>query len=231
MKGYIVKVYLKGDLIMSLVIKATKREPGARSKLSQLRQEGQLAGVIYGFNTESTPILLNYKETEKTVRKNGYAAVFQIELEGKKINAVLSEIQRDAIKGRVKHVDFLAINMKEELEIDVTFHLVGDAVGVREGGVLTQPNHTIKIKVKPADIPENLEIDVAELGIGDTLSLGAIRDQFDFEILSEDDYTLATVAPPAPKEEEADTAEAEKTADDVEATGEKLSPEKPGRED
>ena len=216
---------------MSLVIKATKREPGARSKLSKLREEGQLAGVIYGFNTESTPILLDYKETEKTVRRNGYAAVFQIELEGKKINAVLSEIQRDAIKGRVKHVDFLAINMKEELEIDVTFHLVGDAVGVKEGGVLTQPNHTIKIKVKPTDIPENLEIDVSELGIGDTLSLGAVRDKFDFEILSEDDYTLATVTPPAPKEEEPDTEDAEKTADDVEATSEKLSPEKPGRED
>lgn len=216
---------------MSTVIKASKREPGSRSKLTEIRKTGKLAGVIYGFNTESTPILLDYKETEKTVRKNGYAAVFQIELDGKKINAVLSDIQRDAIKGHVKHVDFLAINMKEELEIDVTFHLVGDAVGVKEGGVLTQPNHTIKIKVKPSDIPENLEIDVSELAVGDALSLSAIRDKYDFEILNDDDYTLATVTPPAPKEEEADLEDADKTADDVEATGEKLDPEKPGRED
>lgn len=214
---------------MNTVIKATKREPGARSKLTKLRKEGQLAGVIYGFNTESTPILLDYKETEKTVRRNGSSAVFQIELDGKKINAVLSDLQRDALKGVVKHVDFLAVNMKEELEVEVPFTIVGEAIGVREGGVLTQPNHTIKIKVKPSDIPESLEVDVTNLGVGDTLALNSIREKFDFEILHDDDYTLATVTPPTTQQE--DTDNADKTADEVEATGEKLSPEKPGRED
>jgi large subunit ribosomal protein L25 len=187
---------------MSTVIKATKREPGSRSKLTKIRKSGQLAGVIYGYNTESTPILLNYAETEKTVRRNGYAAVFEIELDGKIINAVLSEIQRDAIKGHVKHVDFLAINMTLQLEIDVPFTVVGNSVGVREGGVLTQPNQTLKLKVKPSDIPETIEIDISELGVGDTLALGAVRDKFNFEILHEDEYTLATVTPPAQSEEE-----------------------------
>lgn len=215
---------------MSTVIKAEKREKGARSKLSAIRKNGQLAGVIYGYNTESTPILLDYKETEKTVRRNGYAAVFQIELEGKKINAVLSDIQRDALKGTVKHVDFLAINMKEEIEMDIPFTLVGDASGVKEGGILTQPNHTLKVKVKPTDIPETIEVDISDLAIGDTLSLADVREKYDFEILYEDDYTLASVTPPA-KEEEPDLEAAEVTADDIEATGEKLDPERPGRED
>ena len=186
---------------MGTVIKASKREPGSRSKLTKIRKNGQLAGVIYGYNTESTPILLNYAETEKMVRKNGYSAVFEIELDGRKINAVLSDIQRDALKGQVKHVDFLAINMSEELEIDVSITLIGVPVGVREGGVLTQPNHTLKLKLNPIDIPETIEIDISQLNIGDTLALGAVRDKFNFEILNEDEYTLAIITHPARSEE------------------------------
>ncbi len=188
--------------MMNTVIKATKREPGSRSKLTKIRNSGQLAGVIYGYNTESTPILLNYTETEKTVRRNGYSAVFEIELDGKKINAVLSELQRDAIKGHVKHVDFLAINMSLELEMEVPFTLIGEPIGVREGGVLTQPNHTLKLKLKPSDIPETIEIDISNLGLGDALTLRAVRDKFSFEILNEDEYTLAIVNHPAQSEEE-----------------------------
>ena len=201
---------------MSTVIKATKRMPGSRSKLTKIRQSGKLAGVIYGYNTESTSILLDYAETEKTVRRNGYSAVFEIELDGKKMNAVLSEIQRDALKGHVKHVDFLAINMAQQLEIDVPFTVVGNSVGVSEGGVLTQPNQTLKLKVKPSDIPEKIEVDISELGVGDTLALGAVRDKFNFEILNDDEYTLATVTPPAQPEEESDL---EETESNVEATG------------
>ena len=199
-------------MTMNTVIKATKREPGAHSKLTKLRKEGQLAGVIYGFNTESTPIILNYRETEKTVRKNGYASVFQIELEGRTINAVLADIQRCALKGHVKHVDFLAVNMEDVLEVDVPFTIVGSAIGVREGGILTLPNHSIRIKVKPSDIPESIEVNVSQLRIGETLFLGALRNQFGFVILNDDDYPLVTVAPPSLNADDLGLDEAEKTA-------------------
>lgn len=216
---------------MTTTLQATKRETKKRSVLTQLRKDGQLAAVLYGYKTETTPISLNYKETAKAVQRYGYTSVFQIEVEGKKVNAILTDIQRDAIKGHVKHVDFLAINMSEELEVDVPISLTGDSIGVREGGVLTQPNHTLKVKVKPSDIPDVVEVDVSALAVGDTLSVGDVKDKFDFEIVAEDDFTLATVTPPAPPVEELDEDAANKTADDVEAVGEKLSPEKPGRED
>lgn len=195
---------------MSAVIKATKREVGSRSKLNQLRKNGKLAGVLYGFNTESTPILLDYKEAEKVVRQHGYAAVFQIELDGKTVNAILTEIQRDAIKGFATHVDFLAINMKEEIELDVPVSLVGTSAGVKEGGIITQPNNTITIKEKPANIPEVIELDVSKLNIGESLFVSDIRDQFTFDILNEDDYELATVlAPTVASDEEEPTEEAQ----------------------
>ncbi|MER2030015.1 MAG: 50S ribosomal protein L25/general stress protein Ctc [Solibacillus sp.] len=217
---------------MTTVLQATKRETGKRSILTQLRNEGQLAGVLYGFETETTPITLDYRDTAKAVQTYGSTSVFKIEVGGKRVNAVLTDIQRDALKGHVKHVDFLAINMKEELEVDVPIAFIGTSVGVKEGGVITQPNHTLKIKVKPSEIPDTIEIDVSELAVGESLSVGNVRDQFtEFTIVDNDDYTLATVTPPAAPVEDVDANADNVTADDLDATGEKLSPEKPGRED
>lgn len=181
---------------MTTVLIAKKRETGRNSTLTKLRKEGKLAAVLYGYKTESTAISLDYKETAKAVQRNGYTSVFTIDVEGKKVNAVLTDIQRCALKGHVKHVDFLAVNMTEELEVEVPVTLSGTSVGVKEGGVLNQPNHTVKISVKPADMPDHVEVDISKLGIGDTLALGSVRDHIPFHILNDDDYTIATVTPP-----------------------------------
>ncbi|MEO4055555.1 50S ribosomal protein L25/general stress protein Ctc [Solibacillus sp. CAU 1738] len=181
---------------MSTALQAKKRETAHRSTLTQLRKDGQLAAVIYGYQTETTPIFLNYKATAKAVQRNGYSGVFNLEVEGKKINVILADIQRCSLKGELKHVDFLAINMSEELEVEVPIALVGDAIGVREGGILTQSNHTLKIKVKPSDIPDSIEVDVSKVAIGDTLSLGDVRNQLSFEVLNDDDHTLVAITAP-----------------------------------
>ena len=204
---------------MSTVLIAKKREAGPRSLLTQLRAQGKLPAVIYGYETEATPITLEYKQAEKAYRTYGGAAVFKIDVEGTVVNAIMTDIQRDALKGRVKHLDLLAINMKEELEVEVPFSLVGDSVGVKEGGVLMQPNLTFKIKVKPSAIPESVEVDITDLAVGDTLSVEQVRDKFDFGILNEDDYTVATVTPPSSTEADADL-DAAASAGDVQATGE-----------
>ena len=86
--------------------------------------------------------------------------------------------------------------MSEELEVDIPVTVIGDAVGVADGGFLLQPNREVRIKVKPTDIPETIEIDVTNVAIGTSLYVGDIRQQFSFEILQEDDYTLVTITPP-----------------------------------
>ncbi|MBS7345263.1 MAG: 50S ribosomal protein L25/general stress protein Ctc [Caryophanon sp.] len=217
---------------MNTVITANKRETGSHSILTQLRNEGKLPSVIYGYNVEeTTPVYFEYKEMAREVQRNGINHIFKIKLDGTTYSAIINEIQRDALKNQVKHFDLLSINMKEELEVDVPISIVGESVGVKEGGVLTQPNVDLKIRVKPSDIPDSIEVDISELGVGDTLSLADVRDKIKFEILNDDDYTLATVTPPTPPAEDVDPEDAAVTADDVEATGEKLDPGKPGRED
>jgi len=182
---------------MSTVLSVTKREAGHRSTLTQLRKGGAIPAVIYGYNLDSTPISISAKEFKKSIQKNGQNSVFSMELEGKKVNVVVSEIQQCFLKDEVNHVDFLAINMSEALEADVPIKLVGESIGVSEGGILMQPNLEIKIKVKPAELPEVIEIDITNLKIGETITVAEIRESIGFDVVSEDDHILVTLMAPA----------------------------------
>jgi len=182
---------------MSTVLSVTKREAGHRSTLTQLRKGGAIPAVIYGYNLDSTPISISAKEFKKSIQKNGQNSVFSMELEGKKVNVVVSEIQQCSLKDEVNHVDFLAINMSEALEADVPIKLVGESIGVSEGGILMQPNLEIKIKVKPAELPEVIEIDITNLKIGETITVAEIRESIGFDVVSEDDHILVTLMSPA----------------------------------
>ncbi len=181
---------------MDIVLQAERRKPGPRSTLTKLRKQGKLPAVIYGYNVDAIPVILDYKETAKAVQRYGRSSIFKIDIEGKQVNAVINEVQRCALKGTVKHADFLSINMAEDIEVAVPVSIVGEAIGVREGGVLTEPVREVTIKVKPTAIPESIEIDVSNLGIGDSLSIADVRDSISYTVLNADEDILATVTPP-----------------------------------
>ena len=86
----------------------------------------------------------------------------KLDVDGKPVNVVLSDYQMDVLKGKFVHADFLAINMSDELDVNVTVVTTGDSAGVKEGGVLSQPNREVTIKVKPSAIPDSIEVDVIE---------------------------------------------------------------------
>ena len=199
---------------MSTSVTAKSREAHKRSIKTALRKTGFVPAVVYGFKTESTPIAVNAKELEKTIRTEGRNAILTLDVEGKNVNAVLKEVQKDPVKGSLIHLDFLAVSMRQELEVDVPIVVTGTSVGVKEGGVLQQPIREIKVSAKPNDIPENIEVDITALGIGDTLSVGEIRDKGAYTILNEDEDVLVTVSAPVSEEElEADLEAAEPVAD------------------
>lgn len=192
---------------MSTVLSVNKRETGHRSTLTQLRKGGAIPAVIYGYKLDSTPIFISAKEFRQFVQKNGRNGVIPVELDGERVNVVVSEVQKCTLKDEVNHVDFLAIDMTEELEVDVAVTLTGESVGVSEGGILMQPNLEVKIKVKPTDIPETLEIDITKLAIGESIMVADIRNQVEFEIVNEDDHILATIMAPTVSAEDEEVEE------------------------
>ena len=197
---------------MATTIKAEKREKSGRSRLTELRNSGYVPAVVYGYKLESVPVAVRENELFMTLRDEGRNAVFQLEVEGKKVNAVLHDYQMDVMKGEFKHADFLAIDMNTEMEAEVNITLTGDDVapGVKEGGVLNQPFWTVNISAKPSDMPESLEVDVSELAVGDSLTVGDVKSKWGVDVVDEDDKVLVTIT--APRTEQADT-----DADDTEA--------------
>lgn len=179
---------------MTTVIQATKRSKG---NINKWRRTGKLPANIYGYNIEATPIVLDYKEIANAVVRHGHTSVFTIDVEGKQVKAILQEVQRCAIKGTVKHVDFLSINMQEDIEVNVPVKPIGESIGVKDGGVLNQPLRELTIKVKAENIPESIDVDVSQLSIGDTLFISDIRSNVPYEVLHNDDETLMTITPPA----------------------------------
>ncbi|XKH50001.1 50S ribosomal protein L25/general stress protein Ctc [Chryseomicrobium palamuruense] len=208
--------------------KVTTQKRESKKENTSLRAKGFVPAVVYGYKTESTAIAVEEIELIKTLREVGRNGVMKLDVDGKSVNAVLTDYQQDPIKGHLVHADFLAINMSEELEISVNVTPVGDAAGVNEGGSLTQANYQVTVRVKPSDIPDHIEVDVSELAIGDTLTLGEVRDKIDFEVLEEDDYALFSVAAPRSDDEleELDSTDEETDATDVEATEEAPEEEK-----
>ncbi|MEI4771515.1 50S ribosomal protein L25/general stress protein Ctc [Psychrobacillus sp. FJAT-51614] len=200
---------------MSTLVKTKKRE---HKENAQLRKNGFIPAVVYGFQMESQSIAVDEKDLSKTIREVGRNGVMKLEVEGKQVNVVLNDYQMNILKGQMIHADFLAINMKEELEVSVLVNVIGDSVGVSEGGVLQQPNREVTITVKPSDIPDSIDVDVSNMAIGDTITVADIRYKTNYTILNEDDYTLVTVSAPRVESEETDAdADAEENNDTEEA--------------
>ncbi|WP_397536742.1 50S ribosomal protein L25/general stress protein Ctc [Rummeliibacillus pycnus] len=181
---------------MITVVHAKKREVGKRSVMSAIRKNGFVPAVVYGYQTESTPIAINAREFEKMLRKDGKNAIVTLDIEGKEIKAVIKDIQRDSLKDKLVHLDFFEVNMSALITVKVPVIVKGQAIGVIAGGILQQPNRMLKLSTKPSDIPENIEVDVSNLAIGDTLTIGDIRDQVNYKIASSDSITLVTISVP-----------------------------------
>lgn len=183
---------------MSTTVKAQKRE---QKENASLRQKGFIPAVVYGYKMDTQAVAVSEKELLKIIREVGRNGVLKLDVEGTSVNVVMNDYQMNVLKGEMIHVDFLAINMKEELEVSVQVHLVGTSVGVSEGGMIQQPNREIIITVKPSDIPENIDVDVSGLSIGDILTVADIRDKTNYTIINEDDFALAIVSAPRVEEE------------------------------
>ena len=181
---------------MSTTIQSEARVPSKQSALTELRKEGYVPAVVYGYETEATSISVKERDLLKTLQVTGRNGVIKLNIDGKDVNVVLNDYQSDVLKGEIQHADFLAINMTEELEVDVTIHLIGESVGLKEGGVLQQPNREVTIKVKPSEIPETFDLDISKLQIGETITVADIRANSKYEILNEDDHALVLISSP-----------------------------------
>ncbi|MGO3610377.1 MAG: 50S ribosomal protein L25/general stress protein Ctc, partial [Enterococcus sp.] len=175
-----------------------------RSLRNKLRHEGKIPAVVNGYKVESTTISIDEREFSKLLRENGANTVFAIELGGKKVNTLLRETQVDTFTHDLTHVELLSVNLTEETEAETEVTLVGEAAGVKAGGVLTQTLYTATVSATPEKLPEGIEVDISGLEIGQSISVGDLPKNADYTIVTDAEEQIAAIqeAQELPEEEE-----------------------------
>ncbi|UQD50674.1 50S ribosomal protein L25/general stress protein Ctc [Bacillus methanolicus] len=186
---------------MSAVLQAKERTEFRSSILRKLREQGNIPAVIYGSGVESKPIYVSAKDLIKTIRKVGRNGIISLDINGDQHQVILREYQEDPLKKELIHADFRAVDMSSEIDADVRIDLVGEAAGVKDGGVLQQPLHSLSITAKPGDIPNSIEVDVTNLQVGEALTIADIKADKPYQINHDEEEVICSILPPKQEEE------------------------------
>jgi len=157
-------------------IEATLRKRTGSGAINAMRREGFVPSVIYGA-TENKNIKVHSKTFRDLLNtKPSSQVLIDLDVEGHGEQRVfIQDIQFDAISGEILHADFLAVNDDTVLTAKLPIKLLGEAVGVKAGGLLEQLVHSTKIKSLPKDLPLQIEADVSELKVSENLTIGDIK--------------------------------------------------------
>ncbi len=154
----------------------TGRPVGSRPS-KRLRAAGKVPGVVYGHGTEPMPVSVEWKPLRQALTTDaGLNALINLVIDGKRQLSIVKELQRHPLHQSVDHVDFLLISRDEAITVDVPVLLTGEAEAVtREDGMVDHVLFDLAITAKPADIPNELTVDISAMTLGDTLRVADLR--------------------------------------------------------
>ncbi|WP_428910333.1 50S ribosomal protein L25/general stress protein Ctc [Niallia sp. Krafla_26] len=184
---------------MTTVLQAMERKDKRRETLTKIRKEGNIPAVVYGPKKPNMSIFLSESDLQKTIKDVGRNGIISLEINGNKQNVILTDYQVDPLKNGFVHVDFLAVDMTKEITADVNVTLVGDAAGVKDGGVMQQSLFEVSVSAKPADIPGSIDVDVSNLQVGETITISDLN--VPYTINHDEDVVIASILAPRQEEE------------------------------
>jgi len=186
------------------------REPEGSRAARRLRREGNVLGVVYGGGESPVSFQVQARTLRQALAHAG--AVLDLSIAGAAATpVVVKELDRHPVSGETVHIDLLRVRLDRAIETTVQLELTGaeDAPGVKDGGVLEHVTRELTIEALPNDIPDNLEHDVSQMQIGDTLTLEALRPPATVKLLDDPETVIATLSPPRLQTDDTDEIEQE----------------------
>jgi large subunit ribosomal protein L25 len=185
-------------------IRAEARPVSTRGRLRRFRGAGLIPGIIYGRGKEAVPVVVDGKDLVNVLAlPTGMNTLVDLTVDGERDTVMIRELVREILyQDRFSHVDFLRISLNEKLEVQVPVHLTGEAEGVREGGILQQAMREVILKCLPTEIPEQVELDISNLAVGQSLTVADLAVGAAMEIVSDPSELVVTVLAPRIVEEE-----------------------------
>lgn len=185
-----------------VVLKATKRDVVGK-QVKALRREGKLPAVIYGRHTDPLNVNLDAHSAAVALAKLTASSLVTIDLEGTEHLALVREKQRDYIKNRLLHVDFLAVSLTEKLRTKVAVNFIGVSLAVKDfNAVLVRNLEELEVECLPADLPEHIDVDISAMKKpGEGIRVREVQVSDKVRLLADPD-TMVAVATFAKVEEE-----------------------------
>ncbi|HXG67958.1 MAG TPA: 50S ribosomal protein L25, partial [Blastocatellia bacterium] len=211
-------------MITDITLEASAREGVGKGFARRLRAQGLVPVTVYGEGQEPVSAAVNARALSGILRsETGHNTIFKVALpggNGEPATVIIKDLQVDPVKGRLLHADLFRLSLNTATRVKVPIEAVGNPVGVKmEGGILDFTLREVEVECLPGDIPEHIQVDVADLHLGDHATVAdLIYDRTKVKVLTDENQPvvgilaprLAEVAAPTPVEaEEAAAAEPE----------------------
>jgi large subunit ribosomal protein L25 len=199
-----------------VVLQGKLRKDTGKGSARRTRMRGSIPGVIYGEGEVPISFEAGRYDFEAMIHTvSGENVIVDLKLEGDSTDrkAIIREIQRDPIRGKILHFDLQHISLTEKVTVDVPLVVVGVPIGVKDfGGILEHVLREVEVECLPTEIPPKIEVDVTSLKIGDSVHVGDLLVE-NITILTDKDRSVVTVVPPAVEEVPVEVAAPEAAAE------------------
>src|SRR2546428_2505053 len=190
------------------LLEAQPRTAGNKNDARRVRRSGKIPGVVYGAGKSALSVSLDPRQVSRILHSaTGHNTIFDLALDGERSKAMIVDWQYEPIKGALLHIDLKRIAMDQKLNVNVPIVLTGEAAGVKQqGGILEQIFREVEVECLPGDIPNSVEMSVAELVFGMVLRVSDLPQNPKVTFLTDPDQPVAHII--SIKEEEVPTPEA-----------------------
>ena len=178
------------------VVAAEPRSSRGKNEARRTRVAGKIPAIVYGAFKDPQAVSVNPKDILKIIRgKSGHNAIFDLEISGvERTPVIVADEQYDPVKDTLIHIDLKRIDLTRKLRVSIPIHSHGEAKGVKQqGGVLDLVTRSIEIECIPDDIPNQFDVDVTELMIGNNIRVSDLKVADGIRVLTSPEAVIAHV--------------------------------------
>jgi large subunit ribosomal protein L25 len=202
----------------------TGREEGTRAS-RRLRRDGRVPAVVYGLQSEPVTVSVAWPDLRAALSTDaGLNVLITLSIDGSEQLSIVKDLQRHPVRRDVIHVDFLRVTADQEIEVEIPITLIGEALEVtRADGMVDQSIYMLTVTARPADVPDEIVVDISEMALGDSIRVGDLALPAGVTTLVDPDDSVAnSLVTRSTREAMAadEAAEAEADADGEEVDGE-----------
>lgn len=171
------------------------RNDRGKGEARRLRRGGRVPAIAYGSSLAATAVSVDSLELYHALRTDaGLNALIRLQIDGDTHLTLARELQRHPVRRDILHVDFVAVDRARKVTVDIPIHLTGDAPGADEGGVVDQVLFAVSVDVLPLEVPDQLEVDISDMQIGDVKRLEDFTLPDGVDLLDDPDRTVVSVS-------------------------------------